>query len=205
MSAVTAAPYKAYKPAGWENFQHGAETYRKKTYSNDARQSRQDALNQNLLRTDMHNDKSGFCGTWTSAELKELWRLRYERKPKYTYDQLSKRFHKPNTWDIVNTLCLLQNRKRTGADMWTPINKPSCGDATRPKPLSNRNYTNLRAKFSEKTKELVRLYGEGYRQKKIAEMFNMNEEAVSSGIGRVRRTNPDLYNTLFEEGKARKK
>ena len=83
MSAVTAVPYKAYKPGGWENFQHGAETYRKKTYSNDARQSRQDTLNQNLLRTDMHNDKSGFCGTWTSGELKELWRLRYERKPKY--------------------------------------------------------------------------------------------------------------------------
>ena len=204
MSAVTAVPYKAYKPAGWENFQHGAETYRKKTHTNDARQSRQDTLNQNLLRTDLHNDKSGFCGTWTSAELKELWRLRYERKPKYTYDQLSKRFHKPNTWDIVNALCLLQNRKRSGVDMWTPVCKPSCGDATRPM-VERKNYYDPKATFSDKTKELVRLLGEGYTRRQIANMYGMNYPAVDSGITRVRRKNPDLYNALYAEGKARKK
>ena len=204
MSAVTAVPYKAYKPAGWENFQHGAETYRKKTHTNDARQSRQDTLNQNLLRTDMHNDKSGFCGTWTSAELKELWRLRYERKPKYTYDQLAKRFHKPNTWDIVNALCLLQNRKRSGVDMWAPICKPSCGNATRPM-MERKNYCDPKATFSDKTKELVRLLGEGYTRRQIANMYGMNYPAVDSGITRVRRKNPDLYNALYAEGKARKK
>ena len=204
MSAVTAVPYKAYKPAGWENFQHGAETYRKKTHTNDARQSRQDTLNQNLLRVDMHNDKSGFCGTWTSGELKELWRLRYERKPKCTYDQLAKRFHKPNTWDIVNALCLLQNRKRSGVDMWAPICKPSCGNATRPM-MERKNYCDPKATFSDKTKELVRLLGEGYTRRQIANMYGMNYPAVDSGITRVRRKNPDLYNALYAEGKARKK
>jgi len=201
MSAVTAVPYKAYKPAGWENFQHGAETYRKKTYSNDARQSRQDALNQNLLRTDMHNDKSGFCGTWTSGELKELWRLRYERKPKYTYDQLAKRFHKPNTWDIVNALCLLQNRKRTGVDMWTPINKPSCGDdPSRPVVLRRQPKP-----IAEKTKEIVRLLGEGYTPKEIGEKNGMTRKDVSSAISRVRKNHTKLFYELIEEGKARKK
>jgi len=201
MSAVTAVPYKAYKPAGWENFQHGAETYRKKTYTNDARQSRQDSLNQNLLRADMYNDKSGFCGTWTSAELKELWRLRYERKPKYTYDQLSKRFHKPNTWDIVNTLCLLQARKKKGADMWTPINKPSCGnDPSRPVVFHKQTRP-----IAEKTKEIVRLLGEGYTPKEIGEKNGMTRKDVSSAISRIRKNHTKLFYELIEEGKARKK
>ena len=57
---------------------------------------------------------------WSSAELQELWELRYEQKPKAIYDDLAKRFQ-CDTEDIVNTLILMQSRRKCGQDPYQAI------------------------------------------------------------------------------------
>ena len=60
------------------------------------------------------------CRAWSSDKLKELYELRYEVKPKFTYDQLEKHFHR-TSGDIVNALSTINQRIRGGLDPFTQI------------------------------------------------------------------------------------
>lgn len=198
MSAVR-KPVTHYVTPGTENFLHGAETYRKRRREIEARENRQDALNANLNVTTMHHEQ---CGTWSSAQLKELWRLRYERKPKYTYDMLAKRFRRANTWDIVNALCELQNRKHAGSDMWKPIEGPSREASTKPVIVKTKRKP---YKLDEKTQDYCRLKGAGYSNKEIADMYGCSRENVRKRLCKMEKERSDEYARLLAEGQQMKR
>ena len=198
MSAVR-KPVTHYVTPGTENFLHGAETYRKRRREIEARENRQDALNANLNVTTMHHEQ---CGTWSSSQLKELWRLRYERKPKYTYDMLAKRFRRANTWDIVNALCELQNRKHAGSDMWKPIEGPSREASTKPVIVKTKRKP---YKLDEKTQDYCRLKGAGYSNKEIADMYGCSRENVRKRLHKMEKERSDEYARLLAEGQQMKR
>ena len=200
MSAVRRS-FPAYKAPGDENFRHGAETYRMRTGNLEAKRERQRVLNQNLANPHI-NDRTGLCGSWTEAELKELWRLRYERKPKYTYDQLAKRFHHENTWDVVNALCLLRDRKKSGEDMWKPVITQAYASPT--KPYIDHSPKRDSLKILEKTKDIVRMYAQGCKIREIKEAYNMSTGGVWTAIHRMKTKYPSLYNQIIEESKTKK-
>ena len=189
----------SYVTPGTENFLHGAETYRKRQRTNDERMNRQSALITKLKAPGLTQDQ---CGTWSSAQLKELWRLRYERKPKYTYDQLMKRFKVKNSWDIVNTLCLLQNRQRAGIDMWTPLEGVARPEPTKPVIVKQKRKP---YKLDEKTQDYIRLHGAGYSNREIAELYGCTRENVRKRIHKVEKERADEYARLFAEGQKQKR
>ena len=161
--------------------------------------NRQGALITKLKAPNLVQDQ---CGTWSSSQLKELWRLRYECKPKYTYDMLAKRFHRANTWDIVNALCELQNRKHAGADMWKPIEGPSREASTKPVIVKTirKPY-----KLDEKTQDYCRLKGAGYSNKEIADMYGCSRENVRKRLRKMEKERSDEYARLLGEGQQMKR
>jgi len=189
----------AYVTPGTQNFLHGAETYRKRQRTNDERMNRQGALITKLKAPNLVQDQ---CGTWTSEQLKELWKLRYERKPKYTYDQLMKKFKVKNSWDIVNTLCLLQNRQRAGIDMWTPLEGKPRPEPTKPVIVKQKRKP---YKLDEKTQDYIRLHGAGYSNREIAELYGCTRENVRKRIHKVEKERADEYARLFAEGQKQKR
>lgn len=199
MSAVRKVTH--YVTPGSKNFSHGAETYRKRRREIEARENRQDALNANLNVTTMHHEQ---CGTWTSEQLKELWRLRYERKPKYTYDQLMKRFKVKNSWDIVNTLCLLQNRQHAGVDMWTPLEGKPRPEPTKPV-IVKQKQKRKPYRINENVKDYVRMSGAGYTVKEIADLYGCSRENVRKRLRKMQRERADEYADLLAEGRAQKR
>ena len=188
-----------YVTPGIENFRHGAETYRKRQHINDERMNRQGALITKLKAPNLVQDQ---CGTWSSEQLKELWKLRYESKPKYTYDQLMKRFKVKNSWDIVNTLCLLQNRQRAGVDMWTPLEGKPRPEPTKPVILKQKRKP---YKLDEKTQDYCRLKGAGYSNKEIADMYGCSRENVRKRLRKMEKERSDEYADLLAEGRKQKR
>jgi DNA-binding CsgD family transcriptional regulator len=161
--------------------------------------SRQGALITKLKAPNLVQDQ---CGTWSSEQLKELWKLRYERKPKYTYDQLMKKFKVKNSWDIVNTLCLLQNRQRAGIDMWTPLEGKPRPEPTKPVIVKQKRKP---YKLDEKTQDYIRLHGAGYSNREIAELYGCTRENVRKRIHKVEKERADEYARLFAEGQKQKR
>lgn len=190
-----------YVTPGTENFLHGAETYRKKQYINDERMNRQGALITKLKAPNLVQDQ---CGTWTSEQLKELWRLRYERKPKYTYDMLMKKFGVKNSWDIVNTLCLLQNRQRAGIDMWTPLEGKPRPEPTKPV-IVKQKQKRKPYRINENVKDYVRMSGAGYTVKEIADLYGCTRENVRKRLRKMQRERADEYADLLAEGRKQKR
>ena len=189
----------AYVTPGTKNFLHGAETYRKRQHINDERMNRQSALITKLKAPNLVQDQ---CGTWTSEQLKELWHLRYERKPKYSYDMLMKKFGVKNSWDIVNTLCLLQNRQRAGIDMWTPLEGKPRPEPTKPVILKQKRKP---YKVSENVKDYVRMSGAGYSVKEIADLYGCTRENVRKRLRKMQRERADEYADLLAEGRKQKR
>lgn len=196
---IARKPVTHYVTPGDVNFRHGAETYKRRQQANDARENRQTALHADLVQPGM---RPATCGSWTSAQLKELWRLRYERRPKYTYDMLAKRFRRANTWSIVNTLCELQNRKHAGIEMWKPIDEPEQPSPRKPviKKQERKPY-----RLDERTKDYVRLHGAGYSNREIAELYGCTRENVRKRIHKVEKERADEYARLFAEGQKQKR
>lgn len=188
-----------YVTPGSKNFSHGAETYRKKQYINDERMNRQGALITKLKAPNLVQDQ---CGTWTSEQLKELWKLRYERKPKYTYDMLMKRFNVKNSWDIVNTLCLLQNRQHAGVDMWTPLEGKPRPEPTKPVIVKQKRKP---YRINENVKDYVRMSGAGYTVKEIADLYGCTRENVRKRLRKMQRERADEYADLLAEGRKQKR
>lgn len=185
----------AVSKAAEENFKHGAATYKRRQKERGQKTERSE-LGVNLARRDMGHNKNF---KWTSEELKELWYLRYEKKPKSTYDQLAKRFKKSDTWNIVNALCELQNRKVAEAeDMFKPIEVKYTSNS------EIRGYTNGRH-MHERTRDAVRLRGEGYSYAEIGDMLGMSDETARATVGRVKKRSPNVYADLMAEGRRRAK
>ena len=196
---IARKPVTHYVTPGTENFLHGAETYRKKQYINDERMNRQGALITKLKAPNLAQDQ---CGTWTSEQLKELWKLRYERKPKYTYDMLMKRFNVKNSWDIVNTLCLLQNRQHAGVDMWTPLEGKPRPEPTKPVIVKQKRKP---YRINENVKDYVRMSGAGYTVKEIADLYGCTRENVRKRLCKMQRERADEYADLLAEGRKQKR
>lgn len=194
MSAVRRS-FPAYKAPGDENFRHGAETYRMRTGNLEAKRERQRTLNQNLTLQTMQMSVIHSCGSWTSEQLKELWHLRYERKPKYTYDMLSKKFNKPDTWGIVNALCELQNRKKSGGDMWEPIGQVDI-DPTKPVVYKRTPRRKIRDdQWKRRAFDLVELRAKGMSYERIG-------KARGHAPSHVRSIIKEAYELFPEETKA---
>lgn len=181
----------AYSPIGLENFERGAAARNKFQTMSDYREYKRGTLGYNLCKSDMGQS----VRTWTPDELRQMWFLRYEKKPEtYTYDQLAKKFKRKDTWDIVNALCEMKRRQRAGVDMYSPY---SCGERI------IRHEGSKGRKIAEQTKEWIRLRGQGIQPRDIAKMYDRDPKDIRSAVSRIKGKFPDLYERLIAEGKTR--
>lgn len=204
---IGAAP-RPYWQIGKENFQHGAAVRKERERFRTMKECKHSDLNE--LNLDPHRLHAK---RWTSGELQELWILRYEVKPKATYDQLAQRFGNIDTQVVVEALVEMRNRKQAGIDMYKPFgtndgSKPQelKKPAPKPKPKPKTKLLTMPSepKVHEKTKQMVIYRGMGLSLTQISNEMGMKLSTVTNSIARVRRRHPGLYNDLLEKGRRAK-
>lgn len=186
-----------------DNFRHGVETYKRKQEKFRLREYRQNELNANLMRLDMGRRHEV---EWTREQLETMWCLRYEKTPKATYDQLARKFKRINTWDIVNVLCTMQSRRKSGLDPFEAIVRTSPEQVPQKPPLPKpKSRKIIRRRTSVQVQDYCRMRGQGYTAREIGVMYGKSGPYIQSCFTRMMKIKPEEYNRLVEEGRRMKK
>ena len=121
MSAVSTSLTRTQLSQAEAKFRHGEKKYgfKKRRYPEKPTKP----TGHSMVSCEYRDIGQGYLERrdWTERELKEMWRLRYEKKPKHTYEQLRKKYKLRDTQYIVDILCLMRGREQAGQYKFTPI------------------------------------------------------------------------------------
>ena len=200
---TAAAQSRPFWMIGRDNFRHGSETWKSRQNVREEKDERQLTIEHDLT---LHKPLTS--RRWSRKELQTLWHLRYERKPKATYDMLAKHFGNVDTQVIVDALTELRRRKEAGEDLYKPFGceperiefKPKPKPQPKPKPKPEPKKPDERLKVQERTKMMVVYKGMGMSPEEIADQVGQKPGSVVGAINRLRRKHPNLYSDLIHKG-----